>query len=325
MIPIDRNKKEIRILVENKPNFLVVFLLIIFVLTLTNTTTPTNFPDGKTITIEKGQTIKNTAEILSNENIIRSEIIFNLIVTISDAKVVEGTYLFHTPENVFKVIDRVTHGNYQIPVEKITFFEGDTSYDMAKKLKSKIPNFDVDTFYELAQINEGYLFPDTYEFRQTISAEEVIKNLRDNFDSRIEEVKDLIDSSDKSLDEIIKMASIIEGEADNSSMQEVANILWKRFEMDMLLQVDATFVYSINKSTFDLTLEDLNDKDNPYNSYEHRGLPPTPISNPGLRAIKAAAGPQPTPNLYFLTGRDGNMYYASSFEGHKQNRFLYLD
>lgn len=310
---------------DEKPNFLVVFVIIIFVLTLINTSTPNNFAAGKVVTIEKGQTIKNTAELLKDENIIRSELIFNLVVILTESSVVEGSYLFHTPENVFKIIDRVTHGNYQIPVEKITFFEGETSYHMAKKLKNKIPNFDVNTFYELARMNEGYLFPDTYEFKVTVSAEEVIKRLRDNFDNKIETIREELESSNRSLDEIIKMASIIEGEADRNSMQEISNILWRRYDMDMPLQVDATFVYSIGKSTFDLSLDDLNDETNPYNSYEFRGLPPTPISNPGLKSIKAAAKQEETLHLFFLTGRDGNMYYASTFDGHKNNRALYLD
>ena len=121
------------------------------------------------------------------------------------------------------------------------------------------------------------------------------------------------------------MASIIEGEADSYSRQEVADILWKRIDEDMPLQVDATFVYSIGKSTFDLTLNDLRNEDNPYNSYVFRGLPPTPINNPGIKAIRSAARQNDTPYLFFLTGRDGNMYYASTFEAHKNNRRLYLD
>lgn len=120
------------------------------------------------------------------------------------------------------------------------------------------------------------------------------------------------------------MASIIEGEADKDSKQAVSNILWKRIKLDMALQVDAPFVYSIGKGTFDLSNGDLKDKENPYNTYVNKGLPPTPISNPGLESLKAAATPAETPYLYFLTGHDGNMYYAETFEGHKKNRKLHL-
>jgi|AntRauTorcE11897_2_1112592.scaffolds.fasta_scaffold02999_3 UPF0755 protein len=310
---------------ENKPNFIIVFVIIFLLIGLINTTPPNNFSEGKLITIEKGETIKNTAELLKRENIIRSELLFNIVITLTKSNVVEGKYLFHSKENIFKVADRVKRGSYQIPTEKITFVEGETSYQIADKLKKAFPNFDVDTFYELALINEGYLFPDTYEFRLTVSAEEVTKKMIDNFDRQISNISDEIENSSRTLDEIIKMASIIEGEADSYSRQEVADILWKRIDEDMPLQVDATFVYSIGKSTFDLTLNDLRNEDNPYNSYVFRGLPPTPINNPGIKAIRSAARQNDTPYLFFLTGRDGNMYYASTFEAHKNNRRLYLD
>lgn len=320
-----KNIKEINYLKDGKPNFVIVFVIIILFIALNNTTPPVDFAEGKLITIEKGQTIKNTGELLKDQNIIRSETLFNVLVTFKGSNVVEGKYLFHTEQNLFKIIERVTTGSYEIPVERITFIEGDTSFEIAEKLKSKFPNFDVDTFYDLALINEGYLFPDTYEFRLTVSAEEVVKEMKDNFSDQIKSIEEIINESDRTLEEIIKMASIIEGESDADNRQEISNVLWKRIDIDMPLQVDATFVYSIGKSTFDLTLQDLNDKENPYNTYEFKGLPPTPINNPGIKAIKAAAIQEETDYLYFLTGRDGITYYATSFEGHKNNRALYLD
>jgi len=317
--------KKIEYLKENKPSFLVGFVIILILVFSVNITPPNNFAEGKLLTIEKGETIKNTASLLKKEGIIRSESIFNVFVTLRSLNVVEGKYLFHTKENIFNVIDRVTTGSYQIPVERITFFEGETTYRMSEKLKEVFPNFDVETFYAIGLLNEGYLFPDTYEFKLTVSAEEVIKEMKDNFDNQINSIKEKIDNSKRSLDEIIKMASIIEGEASFTSRDEVADILWKRLDINMPLQVDATFVYSIGKSTFDLTLSDLADEDNPYNSYVFRGLPPTPINNPGIKAIEAALSEEDTPYLFFLTGQDGEMYYATDFEGHKRNRVLYLD
>ena len=310
---------------ENKPNFIIIILIVILLVGLINTTPPNNFADGKIITIEKGSTIKNTAELLEKENIIRSKLLFNIIITMTNSNVIEGKYLFHSQENVFKVADRIKKGSYQIPSKRITFFEGETSYQMAEKLKKNFPNFDVDTFYDLALVNEGYLFPDTYDFKATISAEEAVKEMMDNFSQQISEISEKIENSDRTLNEIIKMASIIEGEADSTSRQEVADILWKRLDEGMPLQVDATFVYSIGKNSFNLTLAELRDEENPYNSYVFTGLPPTPINNPGIKAIEAAAQQNETPYLFFLTGREGNMYYASTFEAHKNNRYLYLD
>ena len=92
----------------------------------------------------------------------------------------------------------------------------------------------------------------------------------------------------------------------------------------MPLQADVTFKYYNGKTTFDLTDEDLADADNPYNTYANLGLPPTPISNPGLDSIRATIAPTNTDYLFFLSDRNGDMHYAKNFEGHKANRELYL-
>jgi UPF0755 protein len=82
-------------------------------------------------------------------------------------------------------------------------------------------------------------------------------------------------------------------------------------------------VYERDKHTFELSLEDLR-TDSPYNTYIRKGLTPTPISNPGIQALKAAAFPEPTEYFYFLTGYDGNMYYAKTLKEHDENKEKYL-
>jgi UPF0755 protein len=164
-------------------------------------------------------------------------------------------------------------------------------------------------------------------FPKNVTTEEIIDTLEKTFKQKINtpETKQKVKELNRSLEEIIIFASIVEKESTKDAQQEVANILWERLNIDMPLQVDATFVYSINKGTFDLTQEDLKNGYNPYNTYTHKGLPPTPIGNPGLSSIEAVLNPTSTENLYFLTGKDGEMYYASNFEQHKRNRALYLD
>ena len=120
------------------------------------------------------------------------------------------------------------------------------------------------------------------------------------------------------------MASIIEKEARTmETRQIIAGILWKRLELGMPLQVDVSFKYINGKTTKNLTLADLK-IDSPYNSYLYKGLPPTPISNPGLDAIKAAISPTKTDYLYFLSDRKGLMHYAKTYQQHLQNKELYL-
>jgi len=91
----------------------------------------------------------------------------------------------------------------------------------------------------------------------------------------------------------------------------------------MPLQVDASFKYINGKGTKDLTLADLK-IDSPYNSYLYKGLPPTPISNPGLDSIVATLTPIKTDYLYFLTDKEGNMHYAKTFSEHVFNKQKYL-
>jgi UPF0755 protein len=124
--------------------------------------------------------------------------------------------------------------------------------------------------------------------------------------------------------DIIKMASIVEEEGRTMETREIiAGILWKRISIKMPLQVDSSFKYINGKTTATLTTEDLK-IDSPYNSYTNRGLPPTPISNPGLAAIRATINPIKTPYLYFLSDKNGNMHYAITFEEHVENKLKYL-
>ena len=103
----------------------------------------------------------------------------------------------------------------------------------------------------------------------------------------------------------------------------VAGILWNRIKLGMPLQVDAVFGYIFNRSTYSPSPVDLK-VDSPYNTYTHRGLPPTPICNTGLAALEASANPAKTSYLYYLTGHDGLMHYATTYAGHQANLKKYL-
>jgi len=306
-----------------KISLVVITLFFGFLIALLMTTAPTNFSLGRTITIEKGQTVRNAGKTLEENKIIKSKSFFGAIISLFGKHVIEGDYFFPESLNLFSVIKRITSGSYAVPVKKITFFEGITVEQMADILKENFPNFDAVGFTDLANDKEGYLFPDTYNFSANISPEEIVEILTLKFESKIEEFADIIGNSKYSLEDIVTMASIIEKEATRETIQDVGDVLWKRIEMGMALQVDAPFIYAVDKNTFELTHEDLKE-DHPYNTYTNKGLTPTPISNPGIESILAAAQPQETPYLYFLTGSDGEMYFAENFEQHKQNKVLYL-
>lgn len=311
------------------PNSILQKIFIIFsvcaVLWVVLTSTPFGFHPDTIISIEKGDTVKTVAQKLKEGNIIQSELVFTNLVILSDleSKIVAGNYSFKvSPITIFDVINRISTGDYRIEVKRITIIEGLTVVEMSKLYASQFYNISESDFVSKALSYEGYLFPDTYYFSEDVSSEEAIAKMRMTFDEKIAKEKDILNST-KSLRDVVIMASIIEKEATADSMQEVSNILWHRISIRMPLQVDASFVYERDKHTFELTLEDLA-TDSPYNTYVRYGLTPTAISNPGIQALRAAAFPEKTKNLYFLTGDDGNMYYAQTLKQHNANKEKYF-
>jgi len=285
---------------------------------------PLHFKEGTIATVTKGQNVKEIARDLKGKGVIQSELVFtNLIIFFNlDSKIVSGDYAFKDKSNAFEVIKRISTGDYRIQAKRITLIEGITVKEMAKLFAENFYNISEEDFIQTALPSEGYLFPDTYYFPENVRSDEVVQKLKLTFDEKITANKTIL-SAELSLRDIVTMASIIEKEATTDSMEEVSNILWHRIEEDIPLQVDAGFVYERGKHTFELSHEDLR-LDSPYNTYVRKGLPPTPISNPGIQALMAAAFPEKTENFYFLTGYDGNMYYAKTLKEHDANKDKYL-
>lgn len=282
--------------------------------------------EEKRIHIEEGVGLKQTALLLKDERLIRSKNLFILGVLLSgnESNIQSGDYAFHNRQSVLTIIKRLATSDYGLEKKHITIHEGMTRVEMAEVFTRYLDEFDSEDFIKKTEDKEGYLFPDTYTFLENASEQEVIELLERTFIEKTADIRaEFASSTDPTFEDIIIMASIIEKEASATSRQEVSNILWKRIGIDMPLQVDAPFVYERQKGSFDLSLADLRE-DSEYNTYTRKGLTPTPIGNPGIKAITAAAYPQETPYLFFLTGRDGQMYYATTHSGHVYNKNLYL-
>jgi len=302
---------------------ILVLALIVYLFLLP----PLHFPKGETIEVREDATFDETAEVLEARGVVRSALLFKAVARIgqADRAVQAGRYYFEHPEGMTSVLYRLVQGITGIPSVRVTFPEGYTVREMVLVLEEALPEFDTDTFYEEALSFEGYLFPDTYLVPFDATATELVSRMRATFDTRMTSLDDVLPLSSRSLDQIVTMASILEKEAKTEEdMRIVSGILWDRIEIGMALQVDAVFGYIKGVDTYHPSGEDL-EIDSPYNTYMHRGLPPTPIGNPGLTAIRAALSPTHTEYLYYLTGRDGQMYYAKTFEEHKENRDRYLD
>ena len=300
-----------------------IFAGIVYVFTLMQA--PKDFLPDTLVTIESGTTLQGASLLLEEYNIIRSALLFQLLMQVSEHPVIAGDYLFQDNETLLQVAERITVGQYGDVRVRISLNEGSSNAQIAELLEV-LPRFDKDLFLEEAESLEGYLYPDTYFFFPSVETDEVLKTLHDTFLEKINELRDDFLASENSMEEIITMASIIEKEATTRSAERaiISGILWKRIEIGMALQVDAPFVYAIGKGSHDLTIADLR-KDSPYNTYTNKGLTPTPIGNPSLGSIKAALNPTETPYLFYLHGSDRKVHYATNHEGHVNNKRNFLN
>ena len=287
---------------------------------------PSNFPSGDIAVISRGASVSEISKQLSDAGIIKYPTVLNLVLRISGAgsSVKSGAYLFKFPENTFAVASRLSEGAYGLPLVRVTFPEGVTVLDISKKISEAIPLILAKDIIALGKSQEGYLFPDTYFFTMDTIAESAVEAMRANFDAKMAPLSADIKASGHSLYDIVKMASLIEKEVrTNENKKIVAGILWNRLKLGMPLQVDAVFGYIFNRDTYSPSFLDLK-TESPYNLYLHRGLPPGPISNPGIESIKAAINPTKTDYLYYLTGLDDKMHYAITYAGHQSNQRKYL-
>jgi UPF0755 protein len=158
----------------------------------------------------------------------------------------------------------------------------------------------------------------------TAKPEDIVDMLHEEYITQVATLQEDLRRSGKSEQDMVTMASILEGEVRTEEDRRlVSGILWKRIEKGMYLQVDATFSYLIGKGSAELTMTDLS-LDSPYNTYRHKGLPPGPINNPGLDAMRAAINPEASPYYFYLSDKDGNTHYAKTFDEHKDNKAKYL-
>ncbi|MBP6857641.1 MAG: endolytic transglycosylase MltG [Candidatus Pacebacteria bacterium] len=287
---------------------------------------PKTFEAPYSFTIDSGQSLFSISKELSDEGVIRSRRIFEMIMlTLGNDKTISlGQYYFEKPVGVIAVAMRISGRDFGIDRQKVTFPEGFTNKQMSERLKNQLQNFDSELFLELTKDKEGYLFPDTYHFIPWSNPETVINTLTKTFDQKISSLDTEISSSKRTLEENIIMASIIEKEAKGEEDRYfISGILWKRIDRGIPLQVDAPFLYILGKESKDLTRTDLA-INSPFNTYKYKGLTPSPIGNPGLDSIKAALSPKESPYLYYLHDKNGKIYYAKTYEEHKQNISKYL-
>lgn len=288
---------------------------------------PLGFPRGEILIIEEGMAVSDIAYELESHHVIRSPFLFMLVTRAFgyEDELRAGPYAFGRPYGLLAVVWRIGNGLSGIPPTRVWLAEGMTARDMAERLDEALPAFDRQRFLSLTIPFEGYLFPDTYLILPDETAETIAQRLQETFRIRIEDIRPELDASAMELSDVVILASLIEREARSlPEKRMVSGVLHNRLELGMPLQVDAVFGYIQERETYSPSFEDL-EINSPYNTYKHTGLPPGPISNPGLDSLLAAVTPAETSALYYLTGLDGVTRFARTFDEHKRNRELYLD
>lgn len=295
-----------------------------------------SLPVNKTVTATKefiippGQGLNEIANRLSHEGLIRNKIVFYLVVKWSgfDKKIQAGAFRLSPSMDAYEIAKLLTHGTLDTWV---TLIEGTRKEEMATVVSQSL-NIPESEF--LREAREGYLFPDTYLIERSATAGSVLELLYETFDKRYtERHRQLARVKGLSDEEVIILASIVEKEAAGGERdkREVASILLKRLQNDWPLQADITIVYALGYQSDlktwwkpHLSQDDL-EIDSPYNTYTNKGLPPTPISNPGTAAIEAVLNANSdTPYWFYLSDRQGNMHYAKTHEEHEANIGRYL-
>lgn len=293
-------------------------------------TPPPSFPVGVRITIEEGSSLKSIAEQLSAAGYTRSKGLLYVALTSHELGTAKASvYRFGEPITTIELADRIMRGEFGIDLERFVHYEGERVTQIAARASEVLIDFDSERFIEIALPYEGRLFPDTYLIPENYTADELFALMNENYESRVGPLRPAIEQSNFTEQEVLILASILEREANSrSSKRIVSGILQQRLEIGMPLQADASIEYILDTPLNELApgelAQNLRESDSPYNTYKNPGLPPTPIGNPGLDAIEAILEPEPSPYLFYITGRDGTFYYASNYTQHQINVSTYL-
>lgn len=297
--------------------------------------------------VKSGESVSDLADRLESEGVIRSAWFFKkyLVLTGKDKKINVGEFAVGKPVTVARVVEVL--GQPGLSEESITIIPGWTIRDVAQYFESlgkfqaaetteliglpaviynQAPELDLDLkILEDKPDNvsyEGYLAPDTYRIYKNADLESIITKLLRERDSQITpEMWRDVEKSGRSFYEILTMASILEREAQTlEDKKMIADIFWRRYDKNWALQADSTVHYAVNKSGNVFTTANDRATNSLWNTYKYPGLPLSPICNPSLESIEAALYPDKNHDWYFLTGKDGTVYYAETLDEHNINK-----
>lgn len=292
-------------------------------------------PEKVFVDIPRGSSRWRIAGILRDNDVIRNRLAFTLFADWHFRKRLQaGEYLFDRPLNSREVFWKISHG--QIFVHTVTVPEGWTMFDVAAEFERQgicsredflAAARDTSLVWDLApqaKSVEGFLFPSTYEFTRHTSCEQAVKRMVENFRGVWESLvpADAPPPGGLNPAQVVTLASLVERETPMPAERPiVAGVFYNRLRLDHPLQCDPTVQYAMALAGH--PIKDVHPKDlridSPYNTYEHRGLPPGPIANPGEASLRAALSPAVTDYLYFVANNEGGHFFSRTLAEHNRN------
>lgn len=309
----------------------IFFVILLFtfsilggILLWSNGLSPADSANKKSVVfvVKKGSGLKEIASKLETAGLIKNRIIFFLYTRFYkfENKIQAGNFNLSPSMTSQEIAENLTHGTQDV---WITVQEGKRATEIAESLQEKIPTYN-STWLNVLVANEGYLFPDTYLIPIDADIETIVDQMKGNFDRKYSEIN--VKNSNLSKSEIIILASLIEREAITDKERPIiAGILINRLNAGIPLQVDATIQYAKGKDFSSgkwwepVTVQEYKSVQSNYNTYLFAGLPPGPISNPGIETLRAAANPADTDYMYYLHDKNGIIRYAKTVQGHNAN------
>jgi UPF0755 protein len=268
---------------------------------------------------------------LKSHGLIRSRLVFEAMRLVKGGTLKAGEYRFDHPARMSEIYERLERGD--VYTRALTIPEGANIFDIAQRVEvaqlgtkeaflaaaernvALIADLDPN-----AQSVEGYLFPDTYHFQRLATPDQMIAVMVKRFRLAAESI-----GLTQNFHDIVTMASLVERETPiGSERPMVASVFSNRIAKGMPLMTDPSVIYADlleGRYRGAIYHSDL-DTDSPYNTYKHLGLPPGPVSNPGIASLKAAMAPAQTQYLYFVaasTDPSGHSRFATTLEEHQQN------
>lgn len=289
------------------------------------------------ITIPEGATLSDATKILKEADLISNRALFSAFfkLTSKGKPLRTGDFTANMSYDYRSLTKMLTRGGAKRETVRVTIPEGYevkqiielldkkgvcSEDELTEVLKNGDFEYDFLEGIKKGDVNrlEGYLYPDTYEFYVNDAPANVIKKLLSNFnnkftDSMAKRAKELGFSTH----EIITLASIIEREATSSDRALISSVFHNRLDSKNYpyLESCATVQYILGERKARITIEDTK-IESPYNTYENKGLPPGPISSPGMAAIEAALYPADSEYLFFAVSEDGKHHFSKTYDEH---------